>query len=741
MRIRLAAGAAAIVAAAASLTAGPDVTAAPALGVPDHVPGPVWLHLPPASTPILENVGGWRAAPLLVSGASAHVDGEFLSQDWIYDAHGADTTPLPLAPPDTSPGSVAGLATAPTGDVAQPTGARHGFNAGDLLEIRARAVDGGVAYRFTLNTLLHEDTNAVALGIDTDRDATSGEAGWGDSIGSLGELGLEHAVVVSGTTATFGGSPLPVRVDEDRNQIEFVLPLDPGSDIWRHYAVAGVSDGDGGFASVEEEPSESNPGGAHGTDAPPVLNVGFRRAEQERMGTEPTETGGRGAYGYGAWRDHVQAKALAARDISDFHADIDFGALRSGRETSNVPTSGFMDRLHVSRLALGEGIEPAAGPGQSDGLLGSIQPYALYVPDDVAAPAPFTLLLHAAACNYNQYGAQAPQLLAQLDAAQGAIVATPMARGQSGGYGGIAEVDVFEVWADVASRYALDFDRVTLTGISMGGIGSFRLASLYPDLFTRVFPIAGHGSDVIDIAENLRNVPLLMWNGLPDELVPPTDYLPYQQRLAELLYRHEQDVFPLTDHLVHPLGSGTDFSRGAAFLGTDPIDRDPRRVTYRVKRDMADAAIDLVYDGAYWIDGIVVDLDAPLGTVDAVDLADRTEGEPAAAEFTEPGTDPEPYVARGVRWTPTAATPEDGIRLTLTDVVEVAVDVDRTEVEPARPFTVSVEVAGVGEAQIDLRGLLPGSWIALDGTDVGRAGTAVTVPAGTHTITVRPGRA
>ena len=666
--------------------------APPPTGVPESVPGPTWLHAAAATTPVLENVGGWTAAPLLVSGADAYDSGEYLYQDWVHDNYGANTTDAPMVPPDTSPSTITGLASAPTGDVAQPTDARFANDAGDLLEVRTRPVHDGVALRFTLNAMVDPTANAVAVGIDADNDPSTGSDDWGAGIGSLGHLGLDHVLVVSGTTATLDGQPISApSIDTARNQIDVTLPLQPHGETWREYVIAGVADGAGGFAAVQELPDAAHPGGAHGTTPPPVLNVGFRRADQEPMGVDNAHLGARGAYGYGSWRYHAQAIALAARDISAFHADIDFDRLDHHVRESHVPTSGFMDRLYVSHLDLGEGVVPAAQPGGSDVLAGPVQPYALYVPDDLdpSKPAPFALLLHAAACNYNQYGVQAPQLLTGLGDDRHGIVATSEARGQTVGYSGIGEVDTFEVWADVARLYALDFDRVVLTGISMGGIGSFRLATLYPDLFTKVFPIAGHGNDVVDIAENVRNVPMMMWNSVADELVRVDEYLPFQQRLEALGYRHEQDIFPTHDHLVQPLGSGTDFSRAMKFLGTDAIDRDPAHVTYRVIPSMANPALGLSYDRAYWVSGIAVGQGLAQGTVDVVDLASG-EGAPIVTVFTRPGTDPDPHVARGVEWTSTAAPRTNGVSATLTGIDAVALDLARTSIRSSAPVTVQV---------------------------------------------------
>src|SRR5436190_20031821 len=56
---------------------------------PGPKPGPSILYAPPATAPQLTNAGSWHAPPILVSGASAYRDGEFLYQDFLYDDQGA----------------------------------------------------------------------------------------------------------------------------------------------------------------------------------------------------------------------------------------------------------------------------------------------------------------------------------------------------------------------------------------------------------------------------------------------------------------------------------------------------------------------------------------------------------------------------------------------------------------------------------------------------------------------------
>ncbi len=129
-----------------------------------------------------------------------------------------------------------------------------------------------------------------------------------------------------------------------------------------------------------------------------------------------------------------------------------------------------------------------------------------------------TLLMHSLSANYNQYHGSNNQIQFG-NRGGGSIVITPEARGPDEFYENYGAADVFDVWNDVARRYRLNPAWAVATGYSMGGFGTFKLASQFPDLFARAQPTVGTENNT-DVLASLRNMPVLMWNTHGDELVP-----------------------------------------------------------------------------------------------------------------------------------------------------------------------------------------------------------------------------
>jgi predicted peptidase len=71
---------------------------------------------------------------------------------------------------------------------------------------------------------------------------------------------------------------------------------------------------------------------------------------------------------------------------------------------------------------------------------------------------------------------------------------------------------------DVVARCDVDAERIYLTGLSMGGFGTWTLASAYPDRFAAIAPICGGGK--VFMADKLKDVPVWAFHGAKDPLVP-----------------------------------------------------------------------------------------------------------------------------------------------------------------------------------------------------------------------------
>ncbi len=159
-------------------------------------PGPAFLYEDAPLAPPFQNVGVWQADPLYVMGASAYTRGEYVYQGFIFDDFGA-ATGEPTSRPHTG-----GVLYRSGGGLRYPTDtATYAFNAADLLEFRVRKDGDQLKYRLTLNTMIAPDVTAIAIGIDTDGDASTGANDWGYGIGELGALGLDHVIVTWGTGA------------------------------------------------------------------------------------------------------------------------------------------------------------------------------------------------------------------------------------------------------------------------------------------------------------------------------------------------------------------------------------------------------------------------------------------------------------------------------------------------------------------------------------------------------------
>ncbi|MEJ2902913.1 prolyl oligopeptidase family serine peptidase [Pedobacter panaciterrae] len=78
--------------------------------------------------------------------------------------------------------------------------------------------------------------------------------------------------------------------------------------------------------------------------------------------------------------------------------------------------------------------------------------------------------------------------------------------------------DLMRLMKDIKKKYRIDEDRLYLTGLSMGGYGSWDMAMKYPQMFAAVVPICG-GGDVSKVWA-IRHTPVWVFHGGKDNVVP-----------------------------------------------------------------------------------------------------------------------------------------------------------------------------------------------------------------------------
>jgi len=71
---------------------------------------------------------------------------------------------------------------------------------------------------------------------------------------------------------------------------------------------------------------------------------------------------------------------------------------------------------------------------------------------------------------------------------------------------------------DIVARYKVDKERIYLTGLSMGGYGTWSLASAHPERFAAIAPICGGGKRFM--AMRLKDIPVWVFHGAKDKTVP-----------------------------------------------------------------------------------------------------------------------------------------------------------------------------------------------------------------------------
>jgi predicted esterase len=603
----------------------------------------------------------------------------FVYHDYVYDDYGSRVGDPGAANPGTLSGTNGKVRY--TADI----------NSADLVALRLWIDGGQLRVQFELNTLRDANSTVAALAIDTDDNTATGGGNWAD----LAAVEQPHG---SGTLAvplsSTGWDQLHLfeTGDPATNKIEGAIPLPPGT-VWRVQAATGIK------------------------SRRVVMNVAFRN--EDHLTTLSTS---------GLWFEERQADALALGDISQFGVVVDVSKLL-GDATEPAPVAaGYHERVYVSDVTVAPGpagtflydqdaegmdyVGIPAGAGtfdQSIKFYGRNQPYGIYIPQAPNPPGPFGLQLsmHGLGANHasliNRAGMQQ-----NVGEALNRIVAVPLGRGPAGWYDEASERDVLDVISDVTANYDVDTDQIFAGGYSMGGYGTYRLASLYPDRFAGFIVWVGahegrsaKGISAFDFLGNLRNVPGAMLYAGEDELVNITVYQDLQPRLAELAYENILYFHPAAEHLSFALAQ--DWRKEAAWSAGRTLQKQPGRVTYRTEPFTWNPEVGVIHDKAYWVSeirarttarGDYADVDVRAADCGSIPTTERTAPDPV-------GSDPVPWTAQEFLTTALATLggPPD-IQATLANVASLVIDTSQFTGACIAGETIDYEVTTDGPAEV-----------------------------------------
>ena len=113
-----------------------------------------------------------------------------------------------------------------------------------------------------------------------------------------------------------------------------------------------------------------------------------------------------------------------------------------------------------------------------------------------------------------------------------------------------------DVWWDVEKlnstldqfleSHKVDTDRIYLTGLSMGGYGTWLWSCKYPERFAAIAPICGGGNPE-DVAA-IKDIPTWVFHGAEDEVVLISESQKMVDALEVIGHRPKFTIYPEADH-------------------------------------------------------------------------------------------------------------------------------------------------------------------------------------------------
>lgn len=110
-------------------------------------------------------------------------------------------------------------------------------------------------------------------------------------------------------------------------------------------------------------------------------------------------------------------------------------------------------------------------------------------------------------------------------------------------------VTVYHLIKEIQAKYKIDPSRIYLTGLSMGGWGTLKLAMEHPEMFAAVVSVCAPTDRVMYAnIDQYKNLPMKIFHGGMDDVVLPENALNFYQALHPVNPTAELTIFPNDNH-------------------------------------------------------------------------------------------------------------------------------------------------------------------------------------------------
>lgn len=108
---------------------------------------------------------------------------------------------------------------------------------------------------------------------------------------------------------------------------------------------------------------------------------------------------------------------------------------------------------------------------------------------------------------------------------------------------------IYNLIKEIQAKYKIDASRIYLTGLSMGGWGTLKLAMEHPEMFAAVVSVCAPTDRVMEAnIDQYKDLNIKIFHGGMDDVVLPENALNFYQKLHPVNPTAELTIFPNDNH-------------------------------------------------------------------------------------------------------------------------------------------------------------------------------------------------